>query len=121
MAAPQKPLAAAPWISSAPSPSDGSTHARDLDELRLLKDKLADHVEEFAEALLGPPTKRNAGEMRYGRKGSLCVYATGKNGPSFHSFEEDVGGSLLDLIVFVKNCSFDEVSTPERKCIGAPE
>ena len=91
---------------------------RDRDDLTKLKAALDARVLELGEALFGQPTTRNAGELRWGRKGSIRITLTGKNGPSFYNFEAGAGGSLLDAIVFANACSFPEAVEWARRWLG---
>ena len=47
---------------------------------------------------LGEPTSRRGSQWRYGTRGSLSVHVSGSHAGSWHSFEDDAGGSVLDFL-----------------------
>ena len=56
-------------------------------------------AEPVAVALLGDPTRRNARELRYGRRGSLAVKL--RQG-TFYDHEAGIGGGVIDLVKHVR-------------------
>src|SRR5262249_6650489 len=71
------------------------TQPIDLDRLRA---DLAARAESAAQRLLGKPTGRSRGALRFGRKGSVEVIVTGPKAGLWHDFENQVGGDLFGLI-----------------------
>ena len=56
---------------------------------------------DVARRLLGDPPRIGADEWRYGSRGSLAVHpARG----TWHDFEADAGGGVLDLVQHVNGC-----------------
>jgi hypothetical protein len=97
-------------------------------ELTLL---LTANVEALAEALLGKPATSRKHELRWGRKGSLCLSTHGFYRGRFFDHERGEGGDALELVRRVKGGTVSEamcwasdwlgiasVSRPERH--GAP-
>jgi putative DNA primase/helicase len=68
-------------------------------DIEALNERLASCVQDWIEALLGPPDKRAGWEWRWGRKGSLRVFVAGSRAGSWNNFEASDGGKPLDLIV----------------------
>lgn len=84
--------------------------SRDLDEL---KRNLDERAVELCLDLFGKPTTKRAGELRWGRYGSVRL----KRGRrwSFFDFERGEGGSLLDAVRFARDCSLaDAIEWAER-------
>jgi phage/plasmid primase-like uncharacterized protein len=86
-----------------------------LDEL---KQRLADSAEALAYDVLGQPTSRTSRELRYGRNNSLIVNLRGSFAGQFRSWEEGVGGSMIDLIMHGHNCDYDTAVDLARGWIG---
>ena len=59
---------------------------------------------DVARRLLGDPKKKTAREWRYGRKGSLVVHIEGEHPGTWHDFESDTGGGVLDLVRRERQC-----------------
>ena len=59
---------------------------------------------DVARRLLGDPQKKTAREWRYGRKGSLVVHIEGEHPGTWHDFESDTGGGVLDLVRRERQC-----------------
>ena len=59
---------------------------------------------DVARRLLGDPQKKTAREWRYGRKGSLVVHIEGEHPGTWHDFESDTGGGVLDLVRRERRC-----------------
>jgi hypothetical protein len=64
------------------------------------------HAERIAIALLGDPSARTGGELRFGRKGSLAVTIAGLKAGLWHDFEVGTGGDMLALIQRERRCDF---------------
>jgi hypothetical protein len=72
--------------------------------LRRTLQRLTANTERLAVALLGQPTVRSRSELRWGAKGSLVVNIAGARAGRWYSFEEAVGGDMLDLVSFALAC-----------------
>ena len=59
---------------------------------------------DVARRVLGDPQKKTAREWRYGRKGSLVVHIEGEHPGTWHDFESDTGGGVLDLVQRERRC-----------------
>src|SRR5262249_56741123 len=66
----------------------------DIDRLRA---ELAARAENAAQRLLGQPTGRSRGALRFGRKGSVEVIVSGPKAGLWHDYENQVGGEPVDL------------------------
>ncbi len=51
-----------------------------------------------ARELLGEPTRKTAGEWRWGTNGSLCVHIAGEHAGTWRDYERGEGGGMLKLI-----------------------
>lgn len=63
------------------------------------------YTEDIAVSLLGAPTYRSRNELRWGRKGSFCVWIGGPHTGRFKDFETGPGGDLLDLVQEKMGCN----------------
>lgn len=88
---------------------------QDLDQL---KAALSDAAEDIGERLFGKPTSRTRRELRWGRKGSISIRLDGRHGARFRSFEAEIGGSMLDAIMFVYGCGFQNAIEIGRQMLG---
>jgi putative DNA primase/helicase len=86
--------------------------------LHQLKAALSDAAEDIAERLFGKPTKRTRRELRWGRKGSISIRIDGRHGARFHSFEAEIGGSMLDAIRFAYGCDLTRAIEIGRQMLG---
>jgi len=91
-----------------------------------LKDRLADRIEDLAEALLGSANKglSNRRELRFGNKGALRVWISGAKKGGWADFSGSDKGDLLGLIQHVNGGSFVEAMGWARAWLGdapAPE
>ena len=91
---------------------------RSTGDLEELKRALADNDESLLIDLFGEPASKSKRERRWGSKGSLVVYLGGKSGPTFHSYETEQGGSLLDAIMFAQDLSFLDAVSWARSWLG---
>lgn len=89
--------------------------SQDLDQL---KAALSDAAEDIAERLFGKPASRTRRELRWGRKGSISIRLDGRHGARFRSFEAEIGGSMLDAIMFAYGCSFANAIEIGRQMLG---
>jgi putative DNA primase/helicase len=91
------------------------------DDLADLRAALRARAAEVAECLLGRPTHRGRGELRWGRKGSLALAVAGPKAGLWHDHEAGAGGDMLDLIAGEKQCDFREALRWARDFLGEPE
>jgi putative DNA primase/helicase len=89
----------------------------DIDALRAA---LAERAGEVAETLLGPPSWRGRGELRWGRRGSLSLATAGPRAGSWFDHEAGTGGDLLALAMRERRATFPEALQWARNAIGAP-
>lgn len=83
-----------------------------------LKLALADRAPELLVDLFDKPARRSRKEWRWGSHGSTAVYFGGKAGPTFHSYETERGGSLIDAIMFVHGLSSLDAADWARAWLG---
>jgi putative DNA primase/helicase len=76
-----------------------------------LRAELTARAENAAQSLLGQPTGRSRGALRFGRKGSVEVIVSGSKAGLWHDYENQIGGDLFDLIEREHRCDF-------RRAIG---
>ena len=81
---------------------------------------------DVARVLLGEPSSATARELRYGTRGSLAVHVGGERAGTWHDFEADEGGGVLDLVrrerrcdtaaalAWLESCGFIEAKGPGR-------
>ena len=87
-------------------------------DIRSLKASLQGNAERLVVALLGEPTAKGQRYWRWGRKGSLSYDFQRHH---WHSFEDDEGGDLLDLIRFVNpGWDFRDALDFARNWVGSP-
>ena len=75
-----------------------------------IKERLAERCVELAEYLFGKPTRRWRHELRFRSHGSLVVTISGRWRGRFRSWEADVGGSMLDAIMFANGYHDDQAA-----------
>jgi putative DNA primase/helicase len=68
---------------------------------REIADQLTPDIDPLAVELLGAPSRRGREELRFGRKGSLCVTTRGAARGCFYDHEAGKGGDALALIAHV--------------------
>jgi putative DNA primase/helicase len=88
--------------------------------LQPVRAALAERAGDLAEALLGPPSWRGRGELRWGRRGSLSVATAGRRAGLWHDHETGDGGDLLALYQRERRVTFTEALEWARNAIGAP-
>src|SRR5262245_25624363 len=71
-----------------------------------MRAELTARAENAARSLLGQPTGRSRGALRFGRKGSVEVIASGPKAGLWHDYENQIGGDLFDLIKREHRCGF---------------
>ena len=89
-------------------------------ELHTLKCALADEAAALSRTVLGMENQRmsQAGQLRFGAKGSLLVNLTGPRRGHYYDFENDQHGDLLDLIQHSKNLEFRDAVSFARQWLG---
>jgi hypothetical protein len=75
-------------------------------DLRGLRADLAARADSAAQRLLGQPTGRSRGALRFGRKGSVEVIVSGPKAGLWRDYENQVGGDLFHLIKRAHRCDF---------------
>ena len=86
--------------------------------LTYIKRALDDNVEALALDLFGEPQSRRGQQWRWGRRGSLTVGVAGRRRGKFRSWEADVGGSMLDAIMFAHGCELAEAIRWAKAWLG---
>lgn len=79
---------------------------------------LTDDIERLALYLLGSPTSRTAGNLRFGRKHSVSVVIVGPKRGTWYSHEGGQGGGPVQLIAFVLNAGYAEAAEWGRRWLG---
>jgi hypothetical protein len=74
--------------------------------LERLRRDLTSQAEQIAVALLGEPTSRTRGVLRYGTKGSLAIVVEGDKAGLWRDHEAGTGSDLLGLIRRERACDF---------------
>jgi nucleotide-binding universal stress UspA family protein len=92
----------------------------DRHDIEALRAALRDRAGEVAEALLGPPSWRGRGELRWGRRGSLSLATAGPRAGLWCHHETGEGGDLLALYQRERRATFPEGLAWARNAIGAP-
>lgn len=93
---------------------------RDRSDIDPLRAAIAERAGELAETLLGPPSWRGRGELRWGRRGSLSVATAGRRAGLWHDHETGEGGDLLALYQRERRATFPEALEWARGAIGTP-
>jgi phage/plasmid primase-like uncharacterized protein len=91
----------------------------DRHDIEALRAALRDRAGEVAEALLGPPSWRGRGALRWGRRGSLSLATAGPRAGLWCHQETGEGGDLLALYQRERRATFPEALQWALSAIGA--
>ena len=102
--------------------SDGDVKARQAEELREIKAGLASRTESLARDLLGEPSSKGGGQLRFGANGALAVSTRGSDrGKFFNHADSSQKGDMLDLIHSRVGGSFASAVEYARSYLGMPK
>jgi len=87
---------------------------------RWMNEQLTARIESLAVALLGNPAYKRPTEWRWGQKGELVVYMSGKRAGWFADFESGASGDALELVKYKTGYQGKGLSDWVRSFIGYP-
>lgn len=88
-------------------------------QLREIELELIRRIDQVACFLMrSKPMVNTSREMRFGRKGGLCIQKTGPKAGCFKDFDSGEGGDIFGLIMYIQDCSFKEALQWARDFLG---